>query len=252
MARGVLAATFVVGLLLAQTPAKSSKLPSDFKRCAKTDPDVDKCLKEAVQTALRLMQNGIPSLKVLPIDPLIISKIEIQESPDRPVSLNLLMKDAKMDGLSAVKITKVKSNLDERHVLVEALVPTLNLTGDYEMDGKFLVLPLKGRGKLFSQTDNAIVNLELKAEPKIKHGDIYWDITDFKVKLGDVTNFKNQYDNLFNGDETLAKPTIAALNSNWKEYWESLRPTLEETFGAVFRNIAKTVVAEVPEKSLFL
>ncbi|PSN54018.1 hypothetical protein C0J52_10172 [Blattella germanica] len=69
------------------------------------------------------------------------------------------------------------------------------------MDGKFLVLPMRGTGKA-------------------------------KMEFSDNTN--------------------KVLNENWKAFWEELRPSFEETFGAIFSQLAKKVFDKVPSQEIFL
>jgi hypothetical protein len=46
--------------------------------------------------------------------------------------------------------------------------------------------------------------------------------------------------------------TNKILNENWQQFWEELRPSLEETFAAAFMQFSKEVFSRVPEKDVFL
>jgi len=46
--------------------------------------------------------------------------------------------------------------------------------------------------------------------------------------------------------------TNRVLNENWQQFWEELRPSLEETFAAVFLQLSNEIFSRVPEEDIFL
>lgn len=232
-------------------PIHTKKLPSQFIQCKKDDPNVDKCLAQAIEKALQVMKDGIPSHHVLPSDPLLITKLNIEEKGNKPVSISLIVTDAKLNGLKDTKIENIKSDLDKRDVFVEGFIKKLTLDGDYEIDGKFLVLPLKGKGKVFAQIDDIKAKVHITAGAKTKNGQPHWDIKVLDLEIPDIKKLTTKFENLFNGDETLAKPTQDSLNENWKELWASVKPAIEEVFSNVFKSAATSILDEVPEKDMF-
>ena len=46
-------------------------------------------------------------------------------------------------------------------------------------------------------------NFILKAKTIKKKNEIYWDVTSITLKIHDVSNFKVNFENLFNGDKAL-------------------------------------------------
>ncbi|KAJ9589432.1 hypothetical protein L9F63_017360 [Diploptera punctata] len=120
------------------------------------------------------------------------------------------------------------------------------------MDGKFLLLPLKGKGKTKMVLTGVEAHIEMKTEPVTKaDGEIYWDLTNFKISITKATNFKVNFDNLFNGDKILGESTNKALNDNWEGFWGEIGPALQEVFSEIFRSTANVLISKIPVKNLF-
>ncbi|KAJ9589433.1 hypothetical protein L9F63_017361, partial [Diploptera punctata] len=225
---------------------------AEFIQCKKGDANTDKCLVGALKRAIVVMKNGIPSHHILPADPMSISKFVIEESPNKPVSINLEVTDAKFYGISDAEVISVKSDLDNREAKIEIAAKKLKLDGDYVMDGKFLILPMKGKGKLLASIENLKALITIKADPKVKNGETHWDVKLFDLDVYEVSKFTAIFENLFNGDEALAKPVQDSMLENWKDLWDSLRPAIQEVFASVLKRAASEIFEQVPEKDMFL
>jgi len=46
--------------------------------------------------------------------------------------------------------------------------------------------------------------------------------------------------------------TNRILNENWQQFWEDLRPSLEETFSAILQQFSDEIFSRVPEEDVFL
>lgn len=241
-----------LSLTLAPFLVRADKLPSTFPQCKRYDPEIDSCLQAAFEKSMKAMKDGVPSLRLLPVDPLAITKLSVHEGEGRPVSLNLDLTDIQVHGLSRVKVTATESDLDKRHVKADAFLPEIILRTNYLMDGKFLLLPLKGDGKATANITDVEAKLELKAVPQKIKDETHWNVTVFTVSLVKTNHFDVKFDNLFNGDKTLGETTNKIINDNGKEFFEELRPPIEETLATVFRNIANIILSKVPEKDMFL
>lgn len=60
-----------------------------------------------------------------------------------------------------------------------------------------------------------------------------------------------QYDNLFNGDETLGPNMNKFMNDNWKEIFNEMKGPFEESFGLIFLDITNRVFSRVPIDEIF-
>ncbi|XP_069702791.1 protein takeout-like [Periplaneta americana] len=230
----------------------SNKLPPKFPQCKRSDSDLKDCLAPAIHNAVKFMKNGIPSLQMLPIDPLSVKKISLEQGAGKPINFKLIMTDTTIRGITGGMTTSAKSDIKNRQIEFEVQSPVFDMEGTYELDGKFSLLPLKGNGKFKMALHSYTTNFKLKADAITKNGDVYWDVKSFDLVISNPKNLTVHFDNMFNGNKVLGDSTNKALNDNWEGFWEELRPSMQETFGKIFLEIIKVLFSKVPEKNLFL
>ncbi|XP_069702787.1 protein takeout-like [Periplaneta americana] len=240
----------VVTLAKTRTSTEAAKLPPEFDICKRNDPNINTCLRSAIQKAIRVMKDGIPSLHLLPTDPLDITRITIEQGRNRPVSLSMDLRDMKLRGLSTCEVRNVSIDIPNKHVEVDVFIPLLTLDSNYIMDGKFLVLPVTGEGKSVGKIENAHIHVNFEAKPEIKKGNEHWNVFRFDLTISNITKLETEFENLFNGNQELAKPTIAALNDDWSLLWDEVRPAMEIAFGTVLKNVANVIFSSVAEKDM--
>ncbi|XP_012063319.1 PREDICTED: uncharacterized protein LOC105626636 [Atta cephalotes] len=86
-------------LLAVIVSATTLDLPSNFKTCKKSDPNLLECLTDAIKDAVVSMAKGLKSFKILPIEPLAIDSIKIGSS-EGSVSLKQEYRNVKIHGLT--------------------------------------------------------------------------------------------------------------------------------------------------------
>ncbi|KAK6620617.1 hypothetical protein RUM43_010909 [Polyplax serrata] len=119
-----------------------------FKQCRRSDPELGKCLQGAVLDAFNKMRTaGIPSLGVLPLEPLVVNDIKIDPGADGPVTLKLHFMNLKMHGIPDSNFIQYNADLNNAKLTTTAFTSKLWFEADYRADGKVLLLPVKGAGK---------------------------------------------------------------------------------------------------------
>ncbi|XP_069702793.1 protein takeout-like [Periplaneta americana] len=242
----------LLALVVIVTHGQAAKLPESFPLCKRKDPNLDNCLRNAIEKSIRELKPGLPSLQMLPLDPLDITQITIRDGINRPVNIKLDLNNAVAKGLSGVNIFTVRADIDKGTISADGVLPFATLESDYEMDGRFLVLPIKGKGKskLTFTGMNATINLESKIETK--NGKGYWNVDKLVLVIKEMDNFQINFENLFNGDKALGDNTNKILNENWRDFWKELKPAFEETFGQVFLHLSRLIFSKVPLNDIFL
>jgi hypothetical protein len=90
---------------------------------------------------------GLPELGLPSTDPLIINKIGLNQDGDRPVVLNVEMRDSMLSGLPTTNFTTIQGfsdNIDKAKILLKYKQDVIQLFGPYKAKGKILVLPMNG------------------------------------------------------------------------------------------------------------
>lgn len=80
------------------------------------------------------------------MDPLFIPNLVIGQGTG-PMRVEQNYKNLKLNGLTASKITGYKADFKNLQFDIDSFSPRLEMKADYEMDGKILLFPIKGKGK---------------------------------------------------------------------------------------------------------
>ncbi|KAJ1520443.1 hypothetical protein ONE63_003574 [Megalurothrips usitatus] len=241
-------------LAAASNAATTKTLPYTWKKCAKTDPAFRECFREAIEVAVReLSRKGAKGFGVFPIDPLFLSRVDLERGrDDSAVAIDLHFRDVNFHGLKNTKVLDVvKADISNYHFKMFVQVAKgVTLKGQYKMDGKVLVLPITGEGKCEISLENITAHIELRGNEVIKDGQKYGYMADWKFLL-DTTRLRMSFDNRLNSNKQLGKQMDSFLNDNWNEIWQELRDDIQEAFSSAFREIFNRIFTKIPYDNLF-
>ncbi|KAK0176778.1 hypothetical protein PV328_000883 [Microctonus aethiopoides] len=230
--------------------ASTSELPSDFKICRRSDPNLAACFNEAGQKATIFLANGLKSLEVPPIEPLAIERMTVGETHG-VVALKQDFRNIKLHGLTkGLKVTGYNIDFDKLVFKSLSFNPEISFDADYTIDGRLLLLPIRGNGKANITMYNMKSTNTYYGEKFEKNGEIYMKIKKFLVKLS-PEKIHLHFSNLFNGDKLLGNQMNKFLNANSDLLFNEMRAPYEETFGNVFTKIANDVFSKVPFNKIF-
>lgn len=227
----------------------SAKLPNYITPCKRNDPDFDKCVVKQGQAAIPQFAKGVQKFRVPVLDPMEIVELRVNQGNNQ-IGLQLILKNIKMHGMGHAKFVSAKTDFDKKYAIYKLHHDKVVMLSDYEVDGKILVLPIKGNGK--SNITITDINIEIDQRWEIikKNGKDHVNITDYKLKM---TNGRSYFklENLFNGDKTLGDNMNAFLNENWKEVTEDVGPAITEGLEKVFAQVTKNLVNAVSYDELY-
>ncbi|KAK9500025.1 hypothetical protein O3M35_002935 [Rhynocoris fuscipes] len=221
----------------------AAKLPNTFHRCPRTDPLFDTCLNDAVEDAIKKLANGIPKLGLLALEPLSITQLSIGKGKG-PISLDLTFNNLKIHGVTNVKIMDQKTNLKEIRLECRSMNKKLILEGDYEADGKILLLPIRGKGRARIVLENVDGYSIITGIPKTKKSKQFLEIKKYDYKF-QPSKMTVQFDNLFNGEKALSDRMNKILNDNWEEVLKELKPSFEDALSEIFKEISNRLYQKV-------
>nr|XP_023026831.1 protein takeout-like [Leptinotarsa decemlineata] len=119
------------------------------------------------------------------------------------------------------------------------------------MDGKILVLPLKGNGDCnITATD---LDFKYKTTYKVteKNGESHMYLDQQSLDFNS-TRFYFQFDNLFNGDPVLGPNTNKVLNDEWESVLMEIKPAIGEAVSAVASSIVNSISERVPYRFIVM
>ncbi|VEN48205.1 unnamed protein product [Callosobruchus maculatus] len=139
--------SFTVASLLAITAVRCapSNLPSYFKVCRRSDPNLEKCFKSSADELRPLLVKGIPELSIPSCEPLLIPEVVIDQGTGA-VSLKSVYKDIKVYGPTQFVIKQVVVDFDKDRMKIKIFLPHLRVECKYVIDGRILMMPISGNG----------------------------------------------------------------------------------------------------------
>ncbi|XP_071440004.1 protein takeout-like [Hetaerina americana] len=229
----------LVATLALLSVVNSRKLPSYVKICKRTDKNLNKCLMEAVAQIRPYLLKGIPEFKIPPYDPLEIPVVTLSQGSGA-VSYNATFKNLKAYGAKDAVVKDVRLDLDNLKLEFDLLFPSMHLESEYDVDGKVLVVPVKGNGPSNSNFTNTETNIKLFGQFEIKDGKKYISLKEREVDLS-IGDAKLYFGNLFNGNKELGDSTNQFFNDNWRDIVKEIQPVVEETISTIIHEIVRKV-----------
>uniref|UniRef100_A0A1B6II15 Uncharacterized protein n=1 Tax=Homalodisca liturata TaxID=320908 RepID=A0A1B6II15_9HEMI len=237
------ALALLAALLLA---AHAAKIPDYIPMCKRDVPDFDKCLLNTVEVVRPHLAKGIPKLKVPALEPLTIPALEINRN-NEALQVKAKLKDIKAFGGTGFVVDRLKTDIDKLALDVSVTIPELRVTADYDVDGRLLVIPLRGKGIFKGNFTNS--KADVKATGKLiknKKGVQYMQVKDLNVRLT-VGGQKVRFINKGNRDtEAITQTVMNFYNQNRQQVTEIIMPIVEETVIAFMRQFANTILRSVP------
>ncbi|XP_050537909.1 circadian clock-controlled protein daywake-like [Daktulosphaira vitifoliae] len=229
---------FICSLVFCSISGRS--LPSFIKACRRNDANINNCIKNMLETLRPYAVNGIPEMHVPPLDPISIPLITLNQGTNS-VNFKAVFTNLKGYGGKDFQTKNVRINLKENTFDVDLFFPNFQIDSKYEINGKILMLPIKGNGLFvgnFSNIDTSL-RIVLKTE-KRKNGKLHYDFKEKNINLN-IGNAKINFSNLFNGNKEMSNNVNRFINENWRSLLQETKPLFEDTVLAMFVNIYKPV-----------
>jgi Haemolymph juvenile hormone binding protein (JHBP) len=193
-------------------------------------------------------------LNIPPIDPYKIDNAEADHSSGNSnFNLQSSLKNAELRGfIDGAKITRVATKFDKIFQMkIEAKLAKAEIVGDYKMNGKILVLPIKGVGFANITMEDVTGLINIKGEYFDKNGDTFAKITSLTFSLT-PKHASFLFSDIFKGDKVLSDTINKFMNDNWLLVINTLLPGYEEKLGERFRVMANNVFTTVPMRKIFI
>ncbi|XP_023014651.1 protein takeout [Leptinotarsa decemlineata] len=237
-----------IQLSLLEITISTPKLPTYFKICHKSDPDLGKCIKRSVEELRPLLTKGIPELNIPSCEPLCIPEVVIDQGTGS-VALKSVYKDIKVYGPSKFVIKQIKVDLEKNKMRMKVWLPHLEVICTYTMDGKILMMPISGTGLSRANYSDIEATVTLRTEKIKKDGELYYNVKDFYVNF-DIGHAQIFFEDLFNGDKDLGEAMNLFINDNWKQVANEIKPVLEDHIAAIFKKFANKIFHKYPIKTI--
>lgn len=212
-------------------------LPSFIKPCKRSDPALDTCLIQLIDSIRPNLAKGIPEMRIPPLDPFHVPHLVLdQGSPS--VNFQANFRNIVAHGAKNFNLTGARIDFDEPSLTIDVGFPFIKIFSDYNITGKVLVVPIKGNGKCEGNFTNIFAKVKLLGKYEKKDGKTFLSVQERKIKLK-IGALKIHFSNLFNGNKQLSETTNVFINENWRDILEEINPLVEDTIGEVMMQIIK-------------
>ncbi|CAH0553016.1 unnamed protein product [Brassicogethes aeneus] len=117
--------------------------PSYIKPCSLSDPNLNDCALKSGIEALPHLLEGDKKYGIQTLNPYYVDLIEVNQG-----DLKVNLKKPVTTGLEKVTLKAVKIDTETKKMSINTLFHNIVVTGNYEISGKILILPIEGQGKL--------------------------------------------------------------------------------------------------------
>lgn len=212
-------------------------LPSFIKPCKRSDPNLEKCLIQLLDNIRPNLIKGIPEMRIPPLDPLHVPEVALDQGTGA-VNFQATFKNIVSYGAKHFNLTSIKIDFDAPTIKIEVGFPKVRLISDYTINGKVLVVPIKGNGKVDGNFTNVFATVELRGDYVKRDGQTFLSVKDKKIHIK-LTGLRMNFSNLFNGNKELSDSTNVFINENWRDIIQEINPLIEDTIGEVMMQIIK-------------
>lgn len=193
---------------------------------------------------------GIPELGVPACEPLEINSLALNQASG-PIHIKSNFKNVKLYGLSDFKIRAVRINVDKAKFRLRLWFPELYMNSDYHVKGKFLMVPLEGRGKAFGNFSDIDAVVSLKSDRILQGDKEFLKVKDIFAEFN-IGYASIKLDNLFNNNQELTETLNSFLNENWQSMTSEVKPELEKFISKFLNESTCTLFEKYPYNQLIL
>ncbi|XP_063934870.1 protein takeout-like [Zophobas morio] len=221
-------------------------LASFIHVCHKSDPDLEQCLMKSVEEIRPHLVKGAPEYNIPSLEPLIMQELISEEA----VGMKILTTNVSAYGCSDFIVKGINVDLDKQVYELHIDIPKLRIEADYTVDGKLLLLPVRGNGNLEANVTDCVSTCILQGELYEKDGETYsrFITIDLKTKVG---GGHVRLENLFNGDKVILGLMNDVINKNLDAFLQELMPVIDKALGHTFLQIANDIVSRWTLNQLF-
>ncbi|XP_064535969.1 protein takeout [Drosophila montana] len=234
--------------MLALCHWSDARLPSSIRPCARDDPQLERCIINAVYNLRPLLVHGNlgDGYYTPPLEPLQLDNIELGRSSQFQATFT----DLEATGGSNFIIDRIIAKPQDILYDLWITLPRIDFKGKYFMRLNLLLLDIQGKGNMRGYCDNAKAAVKMRGTRYLRNGLEYVKFTKMTMRI-QFKDFKLQLDNLFNGDRILGEVGNTLINDNQELYLNEIVPGLERGLSKKFLDVANEILATATFDEMF-
>ncbi|GAB0098496.1 uncharacterized protein DMENIID0001_142370 [Sergentomyia squamirostris] len=229
--------------------AAYEEVPEYIHICQQTDPDLEQCMINTIHNLRSKLAVGIPELDIPRLEPIDLGDLLVAGSNTQN-GLTITAKDIQSYGASDFTIKKIEVIEYGQHYKLQLVLPHLHAKGRYSIDGRVLLLPIKGAGKFTGNFTKSVADVTMILEPKEISGNDHIVLKKLQIRIR-VGKGSLYLDNLFSGDKTLGDIINDTINQNFDIVSKDIIPLIERALERHFKKTSNKILSRYTRTQLF-
>ncbi|XP_050316088.1 protein takeout-like [Anthonomus grandis grandis] len=225
-------------------------LNSGFPTCKVNEPEFQACLDKAIEGGIKFLKKGLPGYNLAALEPFTLPSLQIGAG-EGAVHLVQNYKDVMIHGFTDVIVNNSHVDLEKKTLSFSTFHPRLSQNSEYDINGKILVLPVRGKGPSFLTLENLFSNHVLQFDETQKDGKTYWVPKDYSLKMY-PNHATYKFDNLFDGNKLLGDNINELINKEWMTIFEDVGQGYAAAYAKIFLSYAKKIFGKAPINEIFM
>ncbi|XP_045470422.1 uncharacterized protein LOC123677769 [Harmonia axyridis] len=200
----------------------------------------------AIEDLRPFLKKGVPEHDIPSLEPLILEDL-ITENIS---GLKVRVTNVSAYGCSDFIVKYVNVNWDNRSMELNIDIPKLKINAHYIVNGKVLMVPIKGNGDIEANITDCSSQAFLQMDKYEVNGErhVRFSRVDLKVKVGGGLI---RLENLFNADNNLLSFINDVVNKNLEMFLKELMPIVEKGLSRKFMEVGNNIIQPFTCSQLF-
>ncbi|XP_077296347.1 putative beta-carotene-binding protein [Arctopsyche grandis] len=222
-----------------------------LKICNRDDPELNDCIKDAMQFALKELASGLPELGIQSLDPHVEKEMKIEYKRNQ-ITAKAFLKDITAHGLSNAIVHNVRANLQDDFMEIEADMSNKGIVveGYFRGEGRLNAIVFNTKGFYNNTMSDLTWTWKISAEPEVKNGKTYMRVKKFFMRPevgGMIVNLPV----IFEDNPQLNKIAKDFAQNYWRLIYHELLPVIEQTWDKIGRKVCNKIFLKVPYDEIF-
>ncbi|XP_060533718.1 uncharacterized protein LOC132706405 [Cylas formicarius] len=222
----------------------------NFRKCKINSQDADACLSVAIEDAVKEIKSGVPEFGIPQIDPLKVDSLSVDAGVGA-VHFAQHYKNLVVTGFGEFKVNQSHLDLDNGNLTFWTIHPKIEQRSDYDIDGKILMLPMKGNGPCTLTLTNVLITNEILFDTEPKDSEVFLHVQRYTMRVH-PTRANFNFENLFGGNKMLGDNINDLLNREWEVILADIKGGYELYYSTLFQDWAGKIFDRTPIDQLFL
>ncbi|XP_052864667.1 protein takeout-like [Anopheles cruzii] len=235
---------FVV--LAAASAATVYERPPYILPCRRSDPEINKCIRNSLNFVKPYVARGLPELKTPALEPLRIEELAMENNAGA-VRIKALFTDIVAHGAGNYTIKEVRSDLKKLRIDMSIGIPRVESRGKYEVIGNVLLLPVRSNGEFWTEFSDITAIAKIYGKSVERDGETFMAIDKITIDFT-MKNARFKVKDHVNTQNVLGEAINQFLNQNANELIQEMRPAASQSIGKLFRKFLNDAFTNLPTR----